>query len=118
MSMEQRQEMVGSPPPQMRQEAVTVPILRELYCHSITERGGDVQLDDIFAGKQRVSFRRRSPVHNPSRWTWCVIHVDMWGDETRSLATGQAEAVKLAEAMVEFSGGAALITLREKVFGD
>ena len=115
MSMDQRQEMTGPTPPQMRQEAVTVPILRELYCHSITERGGAVQLDDIFAGRQKVFFRRRTI---SSRWTWCVIHVDMWGDETRSLATGEAEAVKLADAMVEFSGGAALVTLREKVFGD
>jgi len=44
--------------------------------------------------------------------------VDGWGDKQFSLALSEADAVKMAEGMIAFSGGSAYVTTREKIFGD
>jgi len=79
-------------------------------------RDGDILLEDAMSGRRKVIFRRNG---TPSeRWKWCVIHVDGWGDKQFSLALSEADAVKMAEGMIAFSGGSAYVTTREKIFGD
>lgn len=107
----------GDAPPEMRQDQKVVALVTQQYCHSITESGGDIMLEDISTGRTSVQYRNYSSPPSDV-WVWAVVHRDDWGHEMVALAHTEKSAMKMAEAFISFSGGTAKVTLRERIFND
>ena len=89
------------------------PVKYSLYCNSITE---SEMLEDIFNGKQGVTFKSN---RKPSAiWKWAVVHVDQFGERSITLAHNEEFALSIAEQYLQYSGGNATVTTRERIFNE